>query len=141
MATAGTALWPSFEPQIVSWLAQGRREAAQPGIARLAQTTAALRGGGSACSASIAAHYALSWQACFTETLERLQGGARVQAAEHLQRLVHDHAASATGPSPASGAVTGENVRIQADHHSFAAGMVNGDVHMASPSAPDPTQG
>ncbi|MFD9487542.1 hypothetical protein ACFWBX_26955 [Streptomyces sp. NPDC059991] len=109
----GDSALPSFEPQIVSWLAQSEREAAQSGIARLAETAAALRTAGSACSASIAGQHALSWQAYFTETLEKLQAGARVQAAERLQRLVHDHPASGTSPSPASGAVTGENVRIQ----------------------------
>lgn len=141
VATAGTTLWPSFEPQIVSWLVQSTREPERAGIAWLAETATALRTASSTCSASIAAQHALSWQSYFSETLENMQAGTRVQAAERLQHLVHDHAASGTGSSPAFSAVTGENVRIQADHHSFAAGMVNGDVHMASPSVPDPTQG
>ncbi|MGW3007440.1 hypothetical protein ACWC9R_01170 [Streptomyces sp. NPDC001219] len=139
--TAGTKRWTSFEQQVASWLTQGDRLVEQAEIARLKETATALRTATGACSPNVAAQHAFVWQVHFTNALERLGANARVAAAERLRRLVRDHSADITGPTPAPGVISGENVRIQADHGSFAAGVVNGDVHLASPSVPDPAQG
>ncbi|MFJ2674058.1 hypothetical protein [Streptomyces sp. NPDC087525] len=139
--TAGTELWTSFGQQVASWLAQSGGQVEQTELARLRETAAALRAATGACSPSVAARHALDWQTRFADALKRLSVDARVPAAERLRRLVHDHSTGSTGSSPASGAITGENIRIQADHSSFAANVVNGDVHMTSPSVPDPAQG
>ncbi|MEV0036406.1 hypothetical protein [Streptomyces sp. NPDC050804] len=139
--TAGTEHWISFGRQVASWLAQGGGQVERTQLARLTKTATALRTATDAYSPSIAARHALDWQIHFTDALERLSAEARGPAAECLRRLVRDHPAGSTRPSPAPGAITGENIRIQADHNSFAANVVNGDVHMASPSVPDPAQG
>ncbi|MFH8992921.1 hypothetical protein [Streptomyces sp. NPDC017940] len=138
--TAGTALWGSLEQRVVSWLTQVDGQAERTGIVRLTETAAALRTGGGR-SASIAARHALDWHIYFTEVLEHLHADVRIPAAERLRRLVSEHSAVSTGVSPAAGGIAGENLRVQADHGSFAAGVVNGDIHMASPPVPDPAQG
>lgn len=136
--TAGTELWPLFGEQVTSWFAHcGHAELA----ARLAETEAALRAAGEASSRAAAARHAMVWQGRFTAVLEQLSADERHPAAAQLQRLVHDHSIGSAPESPTPGVVAGENVRIQADHNSFAAALVNGDVHFTSPSHPDPARG
>lgn len=137
----GAELWTSFGQQIAAWLAPAGGNAEQAEFVRLAETAVALRTTTGAYATSIAARHALEWQVTFADALERLSPDERVPAAERLRRLTRDHSAGSKRPSAAPGVINGENVRIQADHSSFAAGVVNGDVHMTSPTVPDPTQG
>ncbi|MFJ2780544.1 MULTISPECIES: hypothetical protein [unclassified Kitasatospora] len=139
--TAGTDLWPPFRYQVASWLAQDGGQAERSELARLAETAAALRAAGDAEARSIAARHAVVWQDRFIALLEQLGTAERDPAAARLQRLVRDHSTGNTGATTGPGVITGQNVRIQADRSSLAAGMVNGDVHIGFPPIPDPSRG
>ncbi|WP_256076377.1 hypothetical protein [Streptomyces sp. BpilaLS-43] len=142
MDTADTELWAPFQQRVALWLTQdgGQSEESEP-VRRLAQTAAALRMATDTEARAVAARHAVLWQDHFTASLEGLGAEVRGPAAERLRRLVRDHSAEARGTAAAPSVLAGQNLRVQADHSSVAAGMVNGDIHLSFPSAPDPARG
>ncbi|MFI5616194.1 hypothetical protein [Streptomyces sp. NPDC051567] len=138
---AGTDLWPPFRQQVASWLARDGEQAERSELAHLTETAAALRAVGDAEARTVAARHAVVWQERFIARLERLGTAERDPAAAHLRRLIRDHSTGNTGATTGPSVIAGQNVRIQADRSSVAAGMVNGDVHVGFPSVPAPPQG
>lgn len=140
--TADTEFWAPFQQRVVLWLTQdgGQTEDSEL-VRRLAQTAADLRTATDAEARAIAARHVVLWQDHFIALLAELGTDERGPAAERLRRLVRDHDTGDTRTAAAPSVLAGQNLRVQADHSSVAAGMVNGDIHLSFPSAPDPHRG
>ncbi|MFJ6868414.1 hypothetical protein ACIQRS_30070 [Streptomyces termitum] len=126
---------------MAAWIGRGDGPSERSELLRLTDTASALREAGGAGSAAVAARHALDWQRRFADLLQRLDDAERETAAARLRQLVREHSAGDGPAAPEFNLVSGENVRIQADHGSVAAGTVNGDVRIGFPHSPDSPQG
>ncbi|MFI6151274.1 hypothetical protein ACIBCA_01050 [Kitasatospora sp. NPDC051170] len=65
-------------------------------------------------------------------------GEALRRAVEQVRTLDHDSRASGGVSAADGGLAVGGNLHVEADHGSFAAAMVQGDVTLGNPSRPGP---
>ncbi|MFF8769792.1 hypothetical protein [Kitasatospora sp. NPDC015120] len=109
---AGTAHWPSFLPQVASWLAREGGQDERSERARLAATAAELRTVGGSEDWAVVPRCTVAWQNRFIDLLERLAPEERDGAASRLQRLVRDHSAGRHGTGVAGSPVPAANQDI-----------------------------
>ncbi|MFJ9522029.1 hypothetical protein ACIRPK_27720 [Kitasatospora sp. NPDC101801] len=139
--TAGTDLWPAFHHQLASWIAREDRQVERSALAHLSETAAALRTADEADVWSVSARHTVAWQDRFVTLLERLEATERDSAASQLQFLIRGHSTGAPREAGTAGAVTSQNLRLQAGDNSLVAAVVNGDVRLVFRHAPDLPQG
>ncbi|MFF0561600.1 hypothetical protein [Streptomyces sp. NPDC004266] len=141
---AGTDAGAGLRQALAQWFGRGDERRQQAELERLDRTAAELavaREDGEATAERAHVGHDAVWRSRIEELLEGLREDERDGAAEALRGLLRRHAPPGPATTGAGGIAVQGDVRIHADRGSVAAGVVNGDVNLSVPPAPDPTQG
>ncbi|MET9378896.1 hypothetical protein ABZX98_32980 [Streptomyces sp. NPDC002992] len=141
---AGTDAWAALRQAVAQWFGRGDEQRLQAELERLDRTAAELeaaRDEGEAGAERARARHDAVWQSRIEDLLEQLPEEERDGAADAMRDLLRRHAPPGAVAAGTGGIAVRGDLRIQADRGSVAAGIVNGDVTLPAPPAPDPTQG
>jgi predicted nucleic acid-binding protein len=141
---AGTDAWAGLRHALARWFGRGDEQVQRAELERLDRTAAELaaaREDGEAGAEEARARLDAVWRFLIQDLLERLPEDERDSAADAMRDLLRRHAPPGEVAAGTGGIAVRGDLRIQADRGSVAAGIVNGDVTLPAPPAPDPTQG
>ncbi|MFJ5138918.1 hypothetical protein [Streptomyces sp. NPDC088707] len=141
---AGTDAWTGLRQALAQWFGRGDEQCRRAELERLDRTAAELadaQDDGEATAERARVGHDAVWRSRIEELLEGLREDERDEAAEALRGLLRHHAPPGSVTTGAGGIVAQGDIRIHADRGSVAAGVVNGDVNLSGPPAPDPTRG
>ncbi|MEU2390454.1 hypothetical protein [Streptomyces sp. NPDC007369] len=141
---AGTDAWAGLRQALAQWFGQGDEQRQRAELERLDRTAAELacaQESGEADAERARAGHDAVWRSRIELLLEELREDERHRAAEAMRELLRRHAPPGANESGTGGIAVQGDLRIHADRGSVAAGVVNGDVNLSVPPAPDPIQG
>ncbi|MFG2895948.1 hypothetical protein ACGFZH_02640 [Streptomyces zaomyceticus] len=141
---AGTDAWTGLRQALAQWFGRGDEESRRAELQRLDRTAAELavaREDGGTTSEHARVEHEAVWRFRIEDLLGGLPEDERDAVAEALRGLLRHHAPPGPVTTGTGGIAARGDVRIRADRGSVAAGVVNGDVNLSVPPAPDPTQG
>ncbi|MFB7831148.1 MULTISPECIES: hypothetical protein [unclassified Streptomyces] len=141
---AGTDAWTGLRQALAQWFGRGDEPSRGAALERLDRTAAELavaREDGESTAERVCVGQDAVWRSRIEELLQGLREDERDEAAEALRGLLRRHAPADSLTTGTGGIVAQGDVRVQADRGSVAAGVVNGDVNLSVPPAPDPTRG
>jgi hypothetical protein len=133
---AGTDAWTGVRQQVARWFGRGNPQREHAELERLDQTAGELEAARPAEVERIRIRQEAAWQGRIEALLESLEDIERARIVDELRTLLAQQASPRRVSAGQSGLAVGGNVRVQADHGGFAAGMVQGDVTLGNPSQP-----
>ncbi|MEU3692612.1 hypothetical protein [Streptomyces narbonensis] len=138
---AGTDVWTGLRQAVAGWFGRGDEQRQRAELERLDRTAEEVQTAQAADADRVRVRQEAAWQARFEGLLESLDDSERAQAAERLRALLPRRDPEGGVSARDGGAVIGGSARIQADRGAVAAGVINGEVRISTPSEPDPSQG
>ncbi|MGW9452439.1 hypothetical protein [Streptomyces sp. NPDC055632] len=140
---AATDGWTDLRQRLTAWFGRGADTRQYAELERLDRTAVALDSAPAEHTAQVRERQQNAWQTRIEDLLEELDEPERVEAAAALAVLLRAHAPAApTAATAPDGIAVAGDLSISAPH-GIAAGTIGsiGDVHLASPPAPDRSQG
>jgi hypothetical protein len=138
---AGTDMWTGLRQAVAAWFGRGDEQRQRVELERLDRTAEELQSAQVADAERVRIRQEAAWQARIEGLLEGLGDSERARAAEELRALLQQRAPEGGVSAGRGGLAVGGNTHIQADRGSIAAGVINGEVGIDTPSEPDPSQG
>ncbi|CAL9374172.1 hypothetical protein SUDANB176_00929 [Streptomyces sp. enrichment culture] len=138
---AGTDMWTGLRQAVAGWFGRGDGQRQRVELERLDRTAEELRTAQAADAERVRIRQEAAWQARIEDLLESLDDSERARAAEELRVLLSRRAPGGGVSAGRGGLAAGGNLGIRADRGSIAAGVINGEVGIGTPSEPDPSRG
>ncbi|PAK22126.1 hypothetical protein CJD44_37435 [Streptomyces sp. alain-838] len=138
---AGTDMWTGLRQAVAGWFGRGDEQRQRVELERLDRTAEELQTAQAADAERVRIRQEAAWQARIEDLLESLDDSERAQAAEELRSLLPQHKPEGGVSAGRGGVAVSGNTDIHADRGSIAAGVINGEVRIGTPSEPDPSQG
>ncbi|MFE5598426.1 hypothetical protein ACFQ8O_04445 [Streptomyces coelicoflavus] len=138
---AGTDMWTGMRQAVADWFGRGDERRQRVELERLDRTAEELEAARTSEAERVRIRQEAAWQARIEDLLESLDDIERARAAEELRALLPRPVSGEGVSAGRGGLAVGGNTDIHADGRSVAAGVINGEVRIGSPSEPDPSQG